>query len=171
MVDPVPKNSGLKPSLKWACSTPARFIAFGFGSGVLRPGPGTWGTLVGCLLWVVLLQHPSDSVIAIIVLISFVIGCWVCQRAGEDLGVPDHGGMNWDEMVAFWLVLWLSPTSFMAQLCAFGFFRFFDIIKPPPVRYFDRRLTGGFGVMFDDIVAALYALLVMAVLVRLGVFV
>lgn len=171
MVDSASKASSLKPSLKWACSTPSRFIAFGFGSGVLRPGPGTWGTLVGWLLWVLLLQHVSDSAIAVILILSFAIGCWACQRAGDDLGVPDHSGMNWDEIVAFWLVLWLSPTGFIAQLCAFGLFRFFDIIKPPPVRCVDRRLSGGFGVMFDDIVAALYALLVMAVLVRLGVFV
>ncbi|MCQ9615338.1 phosphatidylglycerophosphatase A [Paenalcaligenes niemegkensis] len=161
----------VRPSLRWVYEAPSRFIAFGFGTGVLYPGPGTWGTLLGWLLWVVLWQHLPDLGVVLLLVFSFALGCWACQRTGDDLGVPDHGGMNWDEVVAFWLVLWLSPAGFWAQLCAFALFRFFDIVKPPPVRYADQRFSGGFGVMFDDIVAALYALLVMAVLVRLGAFI
>ena len=76
--------------------------------------------------------------------------------------------MVWDEMVAFWLVLWFTPDTLWAQAIAFGLFRLFDIVKPPPIRYFDARLKNGFGVMWDDIVAALYALLVLAVLQRVG---
>ena len=103
-------------------------------------------------------------------LASFALGCVACSRAGKDLGVPDHGGMVWDEMVAFWLVLWLTPNALIAQAVAFVVFRIFDIAKPQPVRYFDARLQGGFGVMWDDIVSAAYSLLVMAVLVTFGVF-
>lgn len=161
----------VRPSVQWVYQKPYRFFAFGFGSGTLYPGPGTWGTVLGWLLWLLVLQHLPDTSVAVLLLLSFGLGCWACQRTGDDLGVPDHSGMNWDEVVAFWLVLWLSPTGFWPQLCAFALFRFFDIVKPPPVRYVDRRLSGGFGVMFDDIVAALYALLAMALLVRLGVFV
>jgi phosphatidylglycerophosphatase A len=107
---------------------------------------------------------------AIFLPVIFFIGCWACHRTGYDLGVSDHSGMNWDEMVAFWLVLWLIPQTWLAQGIAFVLFRFFDILKPPPIRYFDRRLHNGFGVMWDDLLAAGYTLLLMAVLVRFGVF-
>lgn len=157
------------PSLSWVYAKPWRAIAFGFGTGILRPGPGTWGTVLGWLVWLAVLSHLPDMVLAPVLLLSYLIGCWACQRTGQDLGVSDHGGMNWDEAVAFWLVLWLSPDTWLAQTVAFVLFRFFDVVKPPPIRYFDQRLDNGFGVMWDDIVAAAYALLGMAVLVRLGV--
>lgn len=145
-------------------------LAFGFGSGLLRPAPGTWGTLFGWLLWVVLLQGRPDLVVLGVLVIAFALGCRACERTGQALGAPDHGGMVWDEIVAFWLVLWLTPDTLVAQAVAFVLFRAFDIAKPQPVRYFDARLKGGFGVMWDDIVSAAYSLLVMAVLVTFGVF-
>jgi phosphatidylglycerophosphatase A len=156
--------------MRWLLKSPARFIAFGFGSGLLRPGPGTWGTLLAWPIWLLTLAHFSDMVVGICLAIFFLIGCWLCQIAGRDVGKADHGGIVWDEMVAFWLVLWLTPTGFWPELTAFVLFRFFDIMKPPPIRYFDRRWHNGFGVMWDDILAAGYSLLVMALLVRLGVF-
>lgn len=107
--------------------------------------------------------------VALWLVFAFALGCWVCQRVGTELGQPDHGGMVWDEMVAVWLVLWLSPGSWAGQLLAFGLFRVFDIVKPAPIRFFDRRLPNGFGVMWDDLLAAGYSLLVMLVLVQLGV--
>lgn len=158
-----------RPTLSWVFQSPARIFAFGFGSGLIRPAPGTWGTLAGWLIWAVVLRHMSDGPIAFLLVLAFLYGCWVCHRAGRDLGVSDHGGIVWDEMVAIWLVLWLSPDSLGAQAMAFFLFRGFDIIKPPPIRYFDRRWSNGFGVMWDDLLAAGYTLLVMAILVRLGV--
>ena len=122
------------------------------------------------LLWVVLFQGRPDMLIVGVLVAAFALGCWACERTGRALGVPDHGGMVWDEIVAFWLVLWLTPNSLAAQAVAFVVFRAFDIIKPQPVRYFDAHLKGGFGVMWDDIVSAAYSLLVMAVLVTFGVF-
>lgn len=168
-------NSGfaadiVRPTPRWVFQNVWRIVAFGFGSGLLRPAPGTWGTLLGWLLWVLLLQGRSDGIIFTVLLIAFGLGCWACERTGQALGVPDHGGMVWDEIVAFWLVLWLTPDLLAAQAVAFILFRLFDIAKPQPVRYFDARLRGGFGVMWDDIVAAAYSLLVMAVLVALGAF-
>lgn len=157
------------PSLAWVYAKPWRVIAFSLGTGVLRPGPGTWGTVFGWLVWALLLTHLSDLAVGAVLVVSYIVGCWACQRTGQDLGVSDHGGMNWDEAVAFWFVLWLSPDTWLAQTAAFLLFRFFDIVKPPPIRYFDQRFDNGFGVMWDDIVAAAYALLGMAVLVRLGV--
>ncbi|ALO39434.1 phosphatidylglycerophosphatase A family protein [Alcaligenes faecalis] len=159
-----------RPTLDWVVKKPWRLIAFGGGTGVLRPGPGTWGTVLAWVLWVLGLHVLTDTQMAIFLPVTFFIGCWACHRTGYDLGVSDHSGMNWDEMVAFWLVLWLIPQTWLAQGIAFVLFRFFDILKPPPIRYFDRRLHNGFGVMWDDLLAAGYTLLLMAVLVRFGVF-
>jgi len=148
--------------------SPARIVAFGLGSGLLRPGPGTWGTLVGWLLWTLVVSRLHDGAVALVLVASFAYGCVICQRVGHELGQTDHGGMVWDEIVAIWLVLWLTPSGWLAQLAAVVLFRVFDIFKPPPVRWFDARIKNGFGVMLDDIIAAAYALLVLAVLTRLG---
>lgn len=158
-----------RPHPAWIFRSPARVLVFGFGSGLLRPGPGTWGTLVGWLLWLMALSRLSDAAIAVVLALAFAVGCWLCQRVGRELGVHDHGGMVWDEIVAIWLVLWLTPPSILAQLIAVIIFRFFDILKPPPVRYLDRHIRNGLGVMVDDLMAAAYSLLLMAVLVRFGV--
>lgn len=159
-----------KPGLAWGFGSFPRIIAFGLGSGLIRPAPGTWGTLMGWLLWVLLVARLPDAYIVAVLPVAFVLGCWACQRVGQELGKPDYGGMVWDEIVAFWVVLWLTPDTFWAQLLAFVVFRFFDIIKPPPISFFDRRFKNGFGVMWDDIVAAAYSLLVIAIMVRLEVF-
>ena len=150
-----------EPSLRWLLRSPARLIAFGLGSGLIRPAPGTWGTLMGWGLWVLVLSRLPDIGIVIAILICFLYGCLICQQVGKALGRPDHGGMVWDEIVAIWLVLFFTPDSFWMQLLAFGLFRFFDIVKPPPIRFFDSRFKNGFGVMWDDIVAALYTLAVL----------
>jgi phosphatidylglycerophosphatase A len=155
-----------RPSFSWVFQSPARVVAFGAGSGVIRPAPGTWGTLAGWLVWVFVLGRLPDAVLASIIVLAFVLGCWACAVVGRELGTPDHGGMVWDEVVAIWLVLWLTPASLPMQILAFVLFRIFDIVKPPPVRYFDQRFKNGFGVMVDDLVAAGYALLVMALVVR-----
>lgn len=172
MTDPATTNQAtgrIHPTLSWVYQSPLRVVAFGFGSGLLRPAPGTWGTLAGWLIWVLALSQLSDPFMAVFLLFAFALGWWACQRAGQDVGVSDHGGMVWDEMVAIWLVLWLSPVSWKAQIIAVVLFRVFDIIKPAPIRYFDKRWDNGFGVMWDDILAAGYSLLVMAVLVRAGI--
>jgi phosphatidylglycerophosphatase A len=147
------------PSLGWVCRDPGRLIAFGLGSGLIRPASGTWGTL---LAWAIL-------AIGVFLAVAFLYGCWACHRVGRELQQPDHVGMVWDEMVAFWLVLWLTPAGWLPQALAFVLFRTFDIVKPPPIKFFDAHIKGGFGVMWDDIVAAGYALLVMALVARTGV--
>jgi phosphatidylglycerophosphatase A len=158
------------PTWRWTCSRLYRLVAFGFGSGLLRPGSGTWGTLLAWPLWRIAAPHiVSDRAMGVLLLLFFVYGCWACTRAGKELGEPDHVGMVWDEMVAFWIVLWLVPPTLGSQALAFVLFRIFDTVKPPPIRYFDARFKGGFGVMWDDILAAAYTLLVMALAVRFGV--
>lgn len=156
----------VRPRLSWVYSKPWRVIAFGMGSGVLYPAPGTWGTLWGWLVWLVALQFMPAATMPIFLAVAFVLGVWACQRSGDDLKVHDHGGMVWDEAVAFWLVLWLLPFSaWWLQLLAFGLFRLFDIAKPYPIRYFDHKVGGGFGVMLDDILAAIYSLIVLYLVV------
>lgn len=156
-------------SLAWVFRAPYRVVAFGLGSGLLRPAPGTWGTALGWLLWVGVVSRLSGAGIAAVLLVSFAYGCWACHRVGKELGRPDDSAMVWDEIVAFWLVLSLIPQELSMQALAFVVFRFFDIIKPPPIRYFDSRLKNGLGVMWDDILAAAYSLLVLAFVIRLGV--
>jgi len=158
-----------RPRAAWICADPGRLIAFGFGSGLLRPGPGTWGTLLAWALWRLASPAAPDWAIGPFLLVAFAYGCWACGRVGRELGRPDHGGMVWDEMVAFWLVLWLAPATLAGQAAAFALFRLFDIFKPPPIRAFDARLKNGLGVMLDDLLAAGYSLLALALAVRLGV--
>ena len=148
---------------------PGRLIAFGLGSGLLRPASGTWGTLLAWVIWVFAWSRLPDLTMGVLLAWFFLYGCWVSHLVGKDLGKPDHGGIVWDEMVAFWLVLWLTPGSLGMQALAFVLFRLFDIVKPPPIGYFDARLKNGLGVMWDDILAAGYSLLAIAVLMRLGV--
>ena len=143
-------------------------LMFGMGSGLLRPGSGTWATLLAWLLWAVASPGVSDLYIGLFLLVCFIYGCWASERVAKQLGVPDHVGVVWDEFVAFWLVLWLVPQSLPAQALAFVLFRFFDVVKPPPIRQADARFKGGVGVMLDDLLAAGYTLLVMALVIRLG---
>lgn len=142
--------------------SPARLIAFGFGSGLIRPAPGTWGTLAGWGAFILLLEPLPLALRLLAVAVAFALGVWACDRTGRDLGVADHGGMVWDEVAAIWLVLALVPAGWVTQGAAFLLFRLFDITKPPPIRQFDARLKNGFGVMLDDLLAALYVLLLFA---------
>jgi phosphatidylglycerophosphatase A len=102
----------------------------------------------------------------VLLVLGLLLGVWACGRCGRDLGVSDHGSMVWDEIIAFWLVLWVANTpsraGFSTQLALFLLFRFFDILKPPPISHFDATLKGGWGVMIDDLLAAFYALLALA---------
>ena len=151
---------------KFARANSAHLIATGFGAGLLRPAPGTWGSLLGWISYYFLLQGVAPAWQFGWIVAAFLLGCWACSVAGKNLGVADHGGFVWDEVVAMWLVLLMIPTSFWAQFWGFALFRFFDILKPAPIRQIDALVKGGFGVMVDDIVAAGYAVLVFAVFVR-----
>ncbi len=152
----------IQPSWQFLLSHPAHFLAFGFGAGLAKKAPGTWGTLVAFPLYWYLAPRVSDVMFLLVLLLSFGIGVWVCNKTSEALGVGDYGGIVWDEVVAFLLVLFFTPQGFVWQLLAFGLFRFFDIVKPQPIRYFDSEWHGGLGIMFDDILAAGYALLCLA---------
>jgi phosphatidylglycerophosphatase A len=152
-----------KPTPRFVASHPAHLIAFGFGSGLAPAAPGTAGTLLAWAVGWLLVAAFSPAVLVAALAVCFVLGIWACQVTGRRLGIPDHGGMVWDEIVAFLLVLAILPKSLGWQLAGFVLFRLFDIAKPPPIRWFERRYKGGFGVMFDDLLAAGYTLLVLAI--------
>jgi phosphatidylglycerophosphatase A len=147
------------PTVRLLFSHPAHFIALGGGLGLVPKAPGTVGTLLGFPLWWFSLPLPPIWVWGLIGA-AFLIGIWACKRTGIALGVADHGGMVWDEAVAMWAVLMFTPASWGWWIAAFAAFRVFDIWKPFPVGYFDRKVKGGFGVMLDDALAAVYAIIV-----------
>lgn len=152
----------LKPDLYLLFSHPAHFFSLGFGSGLVPKGPGTAGTLVAFPLYWLLAPLMNDYLFLLLLTLAFVIGVRMCDKTGRALGVPDHGAIVWDEIVAFMLVLFFTPEGIFWQILAFVLFRYFDILKPQPIRYFDENLHGGLGVMFDDLLAAGYALFCLA---------
>jgi len=160
---------------------PAHWVALGFGSGLAPRAPGTVGTLWAWAAYLVLSTWISPWAWGWVIVASLPLGIWACTRTAQDMGVADPGAIVWDEVVAFWLVLWLlMPAGLLMQALAFGLFRYFDAAKPGPVGWADRRFKlqpgqvigwrQGFGILFDDLVAALCALLVLALGVRLWNF-
>ena len=144
---------------------PIHFLALGFGSGLLHPAPGTWGSLVGVIVGALLLPWLAAKTFFILTALCFFLGIWLCERTSHDMGVHDHGSIVWDEIVAVFLVLLAVPqVSLFWCAIAFVTFRLFDILKPYPIRYFDEKLTNGFGIMVDDILAAGYSILVILAL-------
>ncbi len=151
-----------RPDFKFLLAHPAHLIAFGFGSGLAPRAPGTVGTLLGVpLFWLITAAVPDLPNRIILLLAAFLLGVWACGKTGRALGVADHGGMVWDEIVAFALVLLFTPAGWLWMTLAFALFRLFDILKPWPIRVADRHLKNGFGVMFDDLLAAAFAIAVL----------
>ncbi len=148
---------------------PAHFIALGAGSGLSRVAPGTAGTLWAWAVFALLQTWLSPLHMGVLIATSTLVGWWACTVTAQHMGVADPGAIVWDEVVAFWLVLWLvTPTTFWGQLGAFVLFRYFDAAKPGPVRWADNLFKGfgwrgGWGIIFDDLVAAFCTLLVMAI--------
>jgi phosphatidylglycerophosphatase A len=162
-----------KPTWRFLFAHPAHAIALGFGSGLSPVAPGTVGTLWAWLSFLLLRPHLSDVDWAVLLVVGFYVGWWACTVTARHMAVADPGAIVWDEVLAFWLVLWLvTPAGFWAQLVAFALFRFFDAAKPGPVAWADAAFKGrrgapigwaqGFGILFDDLVAALCTLVVMA---------
>src|SRR5690606_1158167 len=139
-------------------------IALLAGIGLIRCAPGTFGTLAAVPLHLWAAAHLAAYTHLAALSALFALGIWATGRSTRDLGAQDHGSIVWDETVAFLLVLFFTPSTLLWQAGAFALFRLFDIVKPPPIRHFDRTLHGGFGVMFDDLLAAGYTLLCLAAL-------
>ncbi|MGZ5265214.1 MAG: phosphatidylglycerophosphatase A family protein [Caldimonas sp.] len=172
-LNPPLRGTGRKPDWRFLFAHPAHTIALGFGSGLSPVAPGTAGTLWAWFAWVVLQPALSETVRAAVLVAATLIGWWACTVTARHLAQADPSAIVWDEIVAFWCMLWLvTPAGFWAQLVAFALFRFFDAAKPGPVAWADQLLkqrrgrpigwAQGFGILFDDFVAALCALLVIA---------
>ena len=171
-------NAIARPTAAFMLRHPAHWLALGFGSGLSPRAPGTVGTLWGWLSFLVLSQWLSPAQWAMLIAAALLVGVWACTLTAQHLQVGDPGAIVWDEIVAFWIVLWLlTPASWWVQLAAFVLFRYFDAAKPGPVGWADRRYKlrpgqaigwrQGFGIVFDDLVAALCTLLVIALGARL----
>ncbi|MEP5764886.1 MAG: thiamine-phosphate kinase [Halieaceae bacterium] len=131
-----------------------QFLAFGFGSGLAPKAPGTFGTLAAVPLYV-LMSQLSLPLYTALVLVACVAGIWICGRASEELKVHDHPGIVWDEFAGFWITMWALPNSWYMVVAGFALFRLFDIAKPWPIRFYDKNLGGGWGIMLDDILAGI----------------
>jgi phosphatidylglycerophosphatase A len=168
--------AAMRPTARFLFAHPAHFIALGAGSGLAPRAPGTVGTLWAWAAFVVMQAWLSPAAIGWVILASLPIGWWACTVTARHMGVADPGSIVWDEVVAFWIVLWLvMPAGLLAQVIAFALFRYFDAAKPGPVRWADqlfkqrssapeavRWRSAGFGIVLDDLVAAFCTLMVIA---------
>lgn len=153
-----------RPTMRFAFSHPAHALALFFGAGVMRPGPGTWGTLAGVVVWAVLVQFLDWRALVALILLTFAAGVWAAEKTGKDLGIEDAGCIVIDEVVAVWLVCLFFPQNPLTWIASFIAFRVFDIVKLPPASYVDKHMHGGFGVMLDDLLAAVWAVAALLVL-------
>ncbi len=153
-------------SNKAILTNPIHLLAFGFGAGLSPKAPGTAGTAVAVIIYL-LLPGMSPLIYAALLLISFLFGIWLCGKTAEDLGVHDHGGIVWDEFVGYWITMFMAPTGLIWVLLGFVLFRLLDIFKPWPIKWADKELTGGLGIMLDDVLAGIMAALCIQALVVL----
>lgn len=136
------------------------FLAFGFGSGAAPKAPGTFGTLMAIPLYLLLAQLPLWAYVVALV-VSFAVGIYLCEQTSKDMGVHDHGGIVWDEFVGFWIAMTALPFHWAWILAGFVLFRLFDILKPWPISWLDKRVHGGLGIMIDDVLAGIFALIIL----------
>lgn len=146
-------NNKRKPNL----TNPVHLLAFGFGSGLAPQAPGTVGTLAGVLLYIPLSFLEHDIYLSIVIL-SAILGVWICGRAAEDLQVHDHPGIVWDEFVGYWVTMLWAPSGWMWLIVGFILFRLFDVWKPWPICLLDKHVPEGLGIMLDDILAGVFSL-------------
>ena len=144
---------------------PWHFLAFGFGSGLARFAPGTFGTLAAIPVYLLLVQLPW-LLYAGITVVAFYAGIVICQLTSDDLRVHDFSGIVWDEFVGFWITMFLIPFDWKWIVLGFVLFRFFDIVKPWPIRWLDKKVEGGFGIMIDDVLAGIYAWAVLMLIIQ-----
>ena len=135
---------------------PVHFLACGFGTGAAPIAPGTFGTLAAIPVYLLLATQPVWVFIAITTLL-FLIGIELCGQTASDFGVHDHGGIVWDEIVGYLITMVAAPEGWQWVIVGFFLFRFFDVVKPWPIRRLDREVSGGFGIMVDDVLAGAYA--------------
>lgn len=143
---------------------PIHFLAFGLGSGAAPKAPGTFGTLAAVPLYFFFLQGLSSVEYLAILVVTSLVGIYLCGKTSRDLGVHDHSGIVWDEFVGYWITMWLAPAGWFYIVLGFVLFRLFDIVKPWPISWVDKHVHGGFGIMLDDILAGLMSFVVLQAL-------
>ena len=141
---------------KQILTDPIVFLAFGFGSGLAKKAPGTCGTLAAVPLYLLIAQ-TGNLIYSLVTIVVTIVGIWICDKAAEKLGEHDFGGIVWDEIAGYLITLWWIPFSWQGVVLGFILFRFFDILKPWPIKIADRRVKGGFGIMLDDVLAGILA--------------
>jgi phosphatidylglycerophosphatase A len=157
-----------RPSARFLLSHPAHVVALGFGSGLAPFAPGTFGTLFAWLSWLVLQQWLGPAALGWLIALSLPLGWWACTVTARNMGIADPTHIVWDEVVCFWIILWLlMPAGWADQVAAFLLFRLLDALKPGPISWIDRRFKGfgwrgGFGIFADDLAAAFGTLFVIA---------
>lgn len=147
-------NTVVKPNLR----NPIHLLAFGLGSGCAPKAPGTFGTLAAIPFWWLLLQDVPLIPYICVLIAGFAFGVYLCEQTSKDLGVHDHGGIVWDEWIGLWITYLALPSGIEWIMIGFALFRFFDIIKPWPIKWLDEKVHGGFGIMIDDVLAGFFAL-------------
>ncbi len=145
-----------KLSVKQILSDPVLLLAFGFGSGLAKKMPGTMGTVSAVPIYLAFI-HTNIWLYSILTIAVVISGIWICGDAANKLGEHDFGGIVWDEIAGLLITLWFVPFSWFALLVGFILFRIFDILKPWPIKWADQKVSGGFGIMLDDVLAALLA--------------
>ena len=147
-----------KAVAKLSLKNPIHFLALGFGSGLAAKAPGTFGTIAA--VPVVLLMAPlSLSWYIGLTVLSVLIGIYICDKAAKDMGVHDHGAIVWDEVAGLMITMIAAPAGWQWLVAGFVLFRFFDILKPWPIRWLDAKVHGGFGIMIDDVLAGVFSLI------------
>lgn len=145
---------------------PLHLLALGFGSGYAPKAPGTFGTLTGVAIYLLAQSLPLAWYVAFTTL-GFALGVWACGRAARDLGVHDHPGIVWDEVIGYLVTMTAAPQGAVWVLAGFLLFRLFDIVKPWPISWLDRRVQGGAGIMIDDLAAGFMAMATLQVIAKL----
>lgn len=151
----------IQPSMK----NPVHLLAFGLGSGLSPKAPGTMGTLAAIPFFLLMQDLPATYYI-LVLLVSSILGVYLCGRTADDLQVHDHPGIVWDEFVGYWLTMFMAPSGWLWVVIGFVLFRIFDILKPWPISWLDKRVAGGFGIMVDDLLAGVFALVCLQLLAR-----
>ncbi len=146
---------------------PVHYAAFGFGSGFAKKAPGTMGTLAGIPIYLLTSAGGFPVYVTLTVIFS-LLGIYLCGETAKALGVHDHPGIVWDEIVGFMVTMLLVPFSWSAVLVGFILFRFFDIIKPWPISYIDKHVEGGLGIMLDDLLAGIVSALILSWIYQSG---
>ncbi len=150
----------IQAKVKFDLKQPIQFLALGFGSGLAPKAPGTFGTLAAIPLFL-LLSMLTPIVYVLAVVIVSIVGIYICGKAADDVGVHDHPAIVWDEFAGYFITMIMAPISWQSIVVGFVLFRIFDILKPWPISFIDKKISGGLGIMLDDILAGIFSLIIM----------